>query len=64
LRISRNKKEYTVYDSGGRDQEVDRIRRPITVSDDVIGEVENLKYFESLVQKAGGFGTDVKHRIK
>jgi hypothetical protein len=41
LRISRNKTKYIEYDFGGRYQEVDGMRRPMTISGDVIGEVEN-----------------------
>jgi hypothetical protein len=37
------------------------MRRPMTISDDVIDEFENFKY---LVQNDDGFGMDVKHRIK
>jgi hypothetical protein len=40
------------------------MRRPMTISDDVIGEVDSFKYLGSFVEKDGGFGMDVKHRMK
>jgi hypothetical protein len=40
------------------------MRRPMTMSGDVIGEIENHKYLGSFVQKDGGFSIDIKHRIK
>jgi len=52
------------YDFGGRDQEVDGTRRAMPLNGDVIGEIESFKYFGSFVQRDGGFGMDVKHRIK
>jgi hypothetical protein len=44
LRISRNKTEYIEYDFRRRYQEVEGMRRPMTISGDVIGEVKNFKY--------------------
>ena len=61
LRISRNKTEDIEYDFGGRNQEVDVIRRPMAI---ISNDVENFKYLGSFVQKGGVFGIDVKHRIK
>jgi hypothetical protein len=40
------------------------MRKPMTISSNVIGEVENLKYLDPFVYKERGFGMDVKHRIK
>jgi hypothetical protein len=40
------------------------MRIPITIIGDVIGEVENFKYFGSILLMGGSFGMDVKHRIK
>jgi hypothetical protein len=58
LKISRNKTEYIQYDFGGRYQEIEGMRRPITISGDVIGEVEIYKYslnkyIDHLYNKAG-----------
>jgi hypothetical protein len=39
------------------------MRRSVTISGDVIGEIENFKYLGSFIQKKVGFGMDVKHRI-
>jgi len=64
LSISRNKTEYIEYDLGGKDQEVDRMRRAMTISGDVIGEFESFKYLGSFVQRDRGFGMDVKLRVK
>jgi len=36
----------------------------MTLSGDVIGEVESFKSLGSFVQKNGAFMVDVKHRIK
>jgi hypothetical protein len=44
LRINKNKIEYVEYDFGGRYQEVEGTKKPTTISDYVIGEVENFKY--------------------
>jgi len=35
----------------------------MTISGNVMGEVESFKYLGSLVQRDGNFGMDVKHRI-
>jgi hypothetical protein len=59
LRISENKTEYIKYYFEGRYQEVKRMMRTMTISFDMIDEVENLKFLGLLVQKDGGFGTDV-----
>jgi hypothetical protein len=40
------------------------MRRPMTISYDAIGEVENFIYLGLFLQKVGGFGMDVKHRVK
>jgi hypothetical protein len=50
LRINRNKIEYIEYDFGRRHQEVEAMRS-MTISSDINGEVKNLKYLGSLVQK-------------
>jgi hypothetical protein len=42
LRNSRNKIEYIEYDYKGRYQEVEGMKRPMTISGDVIGESRNL----------------------
>ncbi|KAL4107958.1 hypothetical protein QTP88_018227 [Uroleucon formosanum] len=55
LRISRNKTEYIEYAFGGKDQELDVERRPMTVGEDAIKEVESIKYLGSVVQKDGAF---------
>jgi hypothetical protein len=47
LRISRNKTEDIEYDFGGRNQEVDVIRRPMAI---ISNDVENFKYLGSFVQ--------------
>jgi len=44
LKISRNKTVYIEYDFGGRDQEVDKTKRAMTISGDMIGVVESFKY--------------------
>jgi hypothetical protein len=46
------------------EEEVEGMRRSMTLNGDVIGEVENFKYLESFIQKEGGFGIFVKHMIK
>jgi hypothetical protein len=43
LKISRNKTEYIQNDFGGRYQENEGMRRPITIIGDVIGEVKIYK---------------------
>jgi hypothetical protein len=40
------------------------MRRPMTISGDVIDETENFKYLGSFVQNNGGFYMDVKHMIE
>jgi hypothetical protein len=40
------------------------MRRPITLNGYVIVKVNNFKYFGSFIQKDGGSGMDVEHRIK
>lgn len=40
------------------------MRRAMTMSGNVIDEVESLKHVGSFVQKDGSFVADVKHRIK
>lgn len=42
LRISKTKTEYILYEFVGRAQEVDSTKREITISGDVIGEVEDI----------------------
>jgi hypothetical protein len=59
LRISKNKTKYIEYDFGGRYQEVEGMNRLMTMSRDVIGEVENYKYLGLFIQKNGGFYRDV-----
>jgi len=49
LRISRSKIERIEYDFGGRDQKIDGTRRTMTISGDVIGEIESFKYLGSFV---------------
>jgi hypothetical protein len=51
FRIIRNKTEYIDFDFGGRYQEIGGMRRPITISGDVMDELENLKYLGSLIQR-------------
>jgi len=53
LKISRNKIEYIEYDFGGRGQDVDGMRRAMTICGDVIGVVESFKYLESFVKRDG-----------
>jgi len=43
---------------------VDRTKRAMAISGDVIGESKSFKYLGSFVQMDGGFGMDVKYRIK
>jgi hypothetical protein len=43
LRISRNKIEYIEYDFGERCSDAERMMRHMTISYEVIGEVENFK---------------------
>jgi hypothetical protein len=38
------KKKYKEYDFEGRYQEVERMKRPMTISGKVIGEIEIFKY--------------------
>ncbi|XP_025410679.1 uncharacterized protein LOC112683737 [Sipha flava] len=40
------------------------MRRPMTISGDLIDETENFKYLGSFVQNNGGFYMDVKHMIE
>lgn len=42
---------------------VDGTKREIIISEDVVSEVENLKYLESFIQKEDDFDEDVEHRI-
>jgi hypothetical protein len=44
LIINKNKTEYIKYHFGGIYQEVEVMRRPLTISGDVISEIENFKY--------------------
>jgi hypothetical protein len=36
----------------------------MTISSDMLGEVENFKYLGSFVQKDWGYGMDIEQRIK
>jgi len=40
------------------------MRRAMTISCDVIGEIESFKYLGSFVKRDEGFEMDLKHRIK
>jgi hypothetical protein len=51
LRISNNKTEYIKYDFGVKYQEIEVMRRPITICGELISEIENFKYLGSFVQK-------------
>lgn len=63
LRISRNKTQYIIeYEFRRRDQEVEGMRRLMTIVADVIGEVDSFKCLGLLVQN-DGIGIDVKYRI-
>ena len=64
LRISRNKTQYIECEFEGRHQEVECMRRLLTINDYVIGEVKNFKYLEWFVQKDGSFDMDVRYRSK
>jgi len=41
------------YKFGERDQKIHRTKRAMTISDDVIGEIERFKYLGSFVQSDG-----------
>jgi len=60
LWISRNKTEYIEYEFRGRDQEVEGMRRPMTICGNVKDEVDSFKYLGMFVQNDVGFGMDVK----
>jgi len=51
LRINRSETEYIEYVFGGRDLEVYGTWRAVKISGDVIGEIENSKYFGSFVHE-------------
>jgi len=36
----------------------------MTISGDVIGEVQRFKHLGYFIQRDGGFGMNIKHRIK
>jgi hypothetical protein len=48
-----------MYDFGGIYQEFVGMRRPLTISGDVMGEVKNFKYLRSFIQNDGDFSMDV-----